>query len=328
MASTRSSASMDSSVNDPQREKPGGISLLSSQPWLTQVKKSSPGLTVSLMLAVSMPQLPRRALLLSALSSAWAWVPATAARATAAAAYLSRFIKTSFQLSVPDGCGRAAHGRPATLNGQLRPGVVQGNCVFNCAQSIGGQQVLVVGVALDPGGHIGAAVAHPVAVAFGPVQGMAGQVAGNAASANGLGHPDVVHAGNIAFKGVLKHAPVAFDLNFKATGVFIVGDFFAVAVCHGSVSFRAVQKAGSEGAGYGFQSLDDTARVVGFSVHDDVADFRRGLQVLGGNIDAGAGKHSVDGVHDARLVAVDMQNAARGGVVGQGDFGKIDGAHG
>src|SRR5690625_4010893 len=91
MASTRSSASMDSSVNEPQREKPGGMSLLSSQPWLTQVKKSSPGLTVSLILAVSMPQLPRWALLLSALSSAWTGVPAAAARATAAAAYLSRF---------------------------------------------------------------------------------------------------------------------------------------------------------------------------------------------------------------------------------------------
>src|SRR5690625_7992727 len=42
-----------------------------------------------------------------------------------------------------------------------------------------------------------------------------------------------------------------------------------------SVSFRAVEKTGSGGGGYGFQSLDDTARVVGCSVHLDVGALRR-----------------------------------------------------
>src|SRR5690625_5672131 len=41
-----------------------------------------------------------------------------------------------------------------------------------------------------------------------------------------------------------------------------------------SVSFRAVQKAGSEGAGYGLQSLDDTAGRGGVSVADDAASAR------------------------------------------------------
>ena len=63
---------------------------------------------------------------------------------------------------------------------------------------------------------------------------------------------------------------------------------------------------------------------VGFDIDHHIADPGIGLQVLTGDIDALFGEDRVDGGEHAGLVAMDVQQAALAGMLGQGNLREID----
>ena len=85
-----------------------------------------------------------------------------------------------------------------------------------------------------------------------------------------------------------------------------------------------MQNPGLEGTLDLFQLFQSQLAVLGFDIDHHITYLFIGLQVLGGDIDIVVGKRLVDLRQYARLVFMDMQQAAGAGMLRQGDFREIN----